>query len=117
MATWAERYDIAFGADATFRNRVTAAAVKVAVDVAAEATNVPQHDARVKLANLVLWRPREWGEILVLGVLTNPTIGADPAGASDADVEFALASIWTAYALAAPDLPKATLTAASLPAR
>ncbi len=86
---------------APFRARVQVAAVKAAVDVAAEADTVANHAKRVQLANQVLMSPARWGEIMAESVAVNGTILAQAMAdqvVPDGDIEFVVASLWDAYA-------------------
>jgi TRAP-type mannitol/chloroaromatic compound transport system permease large subunit len=87
--------------------RVQYAVLKAAVAIANESDQTPHHAERVRLANRVLrgnLPPTVFGWL----VLTNATVGTavgaeeEPTGDSvpDGDIEFVVASVWDALALA-----------------
>jgi len=99
-----------------FSGRVLMIAFKVAQMVATEDVATPEHAARVAYAGLII-RGDEHQQLIAAHVVSsNPTISAaiesEPASLGsnvpDADIEFALSSIWTARAIAfmAPPTPK-----------
>ena len=107
---------IAAARNDAFAARILMLALTTAQNVAAEDEGTPQHDARHDYAERIL-RGDENPKLLAAHVIaSNPTIRAEidkePAqqGANipDADIEFALASIWTARALAFRYAPKET---------
>ena len=77
------------------------AAVKSAISVAAEDVATANHAQRMNLAGQVLRSPGRWAEIMAEGVAANATILASAMGEQaipDTDLEFAVASLWDAYA-------------------
>ena len=99
---------VATAANEEFSARVMMIAFKVAQNVASEDAGTPEHAARLDYAGRIM-RGDDKPNLMAAHVISsNPTIGAaieaDPAahGANvpDGDIEFALASIWTARALA-----------------
>ncbi|WLA75048.1 hypothetical protein QIH77_07575 [Bradyrhizobium diazoefficiens] len=91
-----------------FAGRVMMIMFKVAQAVASEDPATADHAARIDYAGLVI-RGDEKPKLVATHVISsNPTIAAaiesDPdlygANVSDADIEFALSSIWTARSLA-----------------
>ncbi|MBO4221979.1 hypothetical protein [Bradyrhizobium neotropicale] len=98
---------IAAASDATFSGRVMMIMFKVAQNVASEDPTTADHQARVDYAGLVI-RGEEKPQLVSAHVISsNATIAAaiesDPAALGsnvpDGDIEFALASIWTARSL------------------
>lgn len=99
---------IATASDATFAGRVMMLMFKVAQNVASEDPGTVNNTERVNYAGMVI-RGEEKPQIVAAHVISsNPSISAqiesDPtllgANVPDGDIEFALASIWTARALA-----------------
>lgn len=99
---------ITAASDDTFSGRVMMISFKVAQNVASEDPATPDHAERVAYAQMVI-RGEEKPKLLAAHAISSnatiaATIEADPAqkGANvpDSDIEFALASIWTARALA-----------------
>jgi hypothetical protein len=99
---------IAAASDETFAGRVMMLMFKVGQQVASEDPNAPDHAARMNYAEIVM-RGEEKPQLVAAHVISsNPTIGAaidsDPpalgSNVPDADIEFALSSIWTARSLA-----------------
>lgn len=89
----------------SFRERVQAAAVKAAVDVAAE---TPDQGERSRLRRALAARVLEnregidYAALFALPVAANPVI---TAGSSDNDIQFTVNSIWDAMAGAEPPTP------------
>lgn len=94
-----------------FIERVQFAAVKIALDVSAEAPATANHARRVAYARQVLQNPEQAARNMALGVAANTSISASvvsngatgPARtatttATDSDIEFTVSSIWNAYA-------------------
>lgn len=87
--------------DPAFYTRVAFIALKVAQQVAAEAEDAPNHANRVAYSNRVF---RGDDNVILLAqhvVASNPTISTacadgDASDVPDADIEFALSSIWDA---------------------
>jgi hypothetical protein len=80
----------------TFTWRVTAAVIKSAVAVGAEAFDGTQYRImRRALATEVFHDTELWGERFSWGVAGNPVM---ELGSSDSDIEFTVASLWDAYA-------------------
>jgi hypothetical protein len=99
---------IAAARDDEFSARVSMIMFKVAQMVASEAPTEPDHAARMDYALRVI-RGAENPKLVAAHVVSsNPTIGAaideNPelkgSNIPDADIEFALSSIWTARSLA-----------------
>jgi hypothetical protein len=99
---------IATASNEEFSGRVMMIAFKVAQNVASEDAGTADHAARVDYAEII-FRGDDKPNLMAAHVISsNPTIGAaiedepDAHGANvpDGDIEFALASIWTARALA-----------------
>lgn len=89
------------GSDAAFIDRVRSAAVKAAIDVAAEDAGTANHTQRMNLANRVLMSPGRWAEIMAEGVAANVTIVSKAMADQeipDGDIEFTVTSLWNAYA-------------------
>ncbi|SRR5213593_1303879 len=91
------------GLHPTFIRRVTAAAVKAAVDVGAEAYSGQSNQIlRRSLATHVFEDTATWGARFARGVAANPVITID---SSDGDLQFTVNSLWDAYAGAFPPAP------------
>ncbi|TAI63880.1 hypothetical protein [Bradyrhizobium sp. Leo170] len=99
---------IATASNADFAGRVMMLMFKTAQNVASEDPATPDHDVRIDYAGRVI-RGDEQPQLVAAHVISsNPTIAAtiesDPeqygANVPDGDIEFALASIWTARSLA-----------------
>jgi hypothetical protein len=99
---------IATARDDAFSARVSMLMFKVGQMVASEAPTEPDHDVRLDYALRVI-RGAENPKLVSAHVISsNPTIGAaidaEPelkgSNVPDADIEFALSSIWTARAKA-----------------
>ena len=102
---------IAAARDDEFSARVSMLMFKVAQMVASEAPTEPEHVERLGYTQRVI-RGAENPKLVAAHVISsNPTIGAavdaNPelkgSNVPDADIEFALSSIWTARALAFAD--------------
>lgn len=93
---YADIYTAATDPAATLRQKVAVALHKAAVDVINEATNTANHANRKAWAIKVTesnGSPTAMAERWIWKVLENPTIAANPAGASDNDVQFVVNSI------------------------
>lgn len=99
---------IAAARDDEFSARVSMIMFKVAQMVASEATTEPNHDVRMDYALRII-RGAENPKLVAAHVISsNPTIAAaidespelKGSNVPDADIEFALSSIWTARSLA-----------------
>ena len=99
---------ISTASDATFAGRVMMIMFKVAQNVASEDPGTANHEARVNYSERI-FRGEEQPQLVSAHVISsNPSISAsiesDPAAKGsnvpDGDIEFALASIWDARALA-----------------
>lgn len=99
---------IATASDPTFSGRVMMLSFKVAQMVASEDETAPHHKERMNYAGIVI-KGDEKPQLLAAHVIaSNPTISAavdgDPdklgSNVPDADIEFALSSIWDARSLA-----------------
>ena len=99
---------IATARDEEFASRVAMITFKVAQMVASEATSTPNHDVRMDYAARNIRGDENPKLIAAHLISSNPTIAAaieqypDQKGANvpDADIEFAISSIWDARALA-----------------
>jgi len=81
--------------DATFQKRIEVAIIKAAIDVANEATSVPNHTSRLFLAHQVLGNSTQFVEPFSLGVASDATIDTN---SSDTVISTRVAAIWDAYA-------------------
>jgi hypothetical protein len=89
------------GVHPTFIRRVTAAVVKAAVDIGAEAfSGLPNQILRRALATKVFEDTDLWGVRFSRGVAANPVITID---STDGDIQFTVNSLWNAYAGAFPE--------------
>jgi hypothetical protein len=96
-----------------FAARVMMISYKVAQMVATEATTEPDHAVRVEYAGRVIRGADNPKNIAAHVISSNPTIGAtidaNPGNfgsdVPDADIEFALSSIWTSRANAFKGTP------------
>jgi hypothetical protein len=97
--------------NAEFSGRVMMIAFKVGQMVASEDASTPDHDARMNYAEIIM-RGEDKPNLMAAHVISsNPTISAaieaEPtsygSNVPDADIEFALSSIWTARGLAFTD--------------
>lgn len=80
--------------DANFVGRCQVAMWKAAQDIAAEATNTPNHAARLDWSTRVLHdKANITGRQLAMQVLRNTTIAAAPLSALDGDLQFQVNSI------------------------
>ena len=99
---------IATASDAEFAGRTQALMFKVAQNVASEAPATPSHAERVAYAGYVIMGNEKPQLVSMHVISSNPTISAaidaDPellgSNVPDGDIEFALASIWTARSIA-----------------
>jgi hypothetical protein len=99
---------ISTASDPTFAGRVMMLMFKTAQAAANEDTSVPDHDARLSYSQRVFRGQEQPQTVAAHAISSNPTIAtaieAEPdqkgANVPDNDIEFALASIWTARALA-----------------
>lgn len=94
---------IAKSAEPLFYQRVLFLALISAQQVATEDPDTENHEARRDYANMIL-RGEENGQLLAVHVIAANAVIRDSILAGDepedADIEFVLASIWTARALA-----------------
>lgn len=102
-ATLDENYSLA--TRTSFREKVLAAVIKAAVDVAAEAPD-PGERARLRRAlSARVLENREgidYAALFALAVASNPVI---TAASSDNDIQFTVNSLWDAMAGAEPPAP------------
>ena len=99
---------VATARDETFAARVSMITFKVAQMVASEAPTEPDHDVRLEYAARNIRGDENPKLVAAHAISSNPTIAAaidaEPAlkgsNVPDADIEFALSSIWTARAKA-----------------
>jgi len=104
---------IAAARNDTFSGRVLMISMKVAQQVASEDPATAEHAVRLDYAGRIMRGAEEAKMVAAHVVSSNPTIAAaienEPtqygANVPDGDIEFALASIWTARALAFADQP------------
>jgi hypothetical protein len=80
--------------DATFQGRCQVAMWTAAQNIAAEAANTPNHQARIDWSTRVLQdraniTPRQ----LAMQVLRNATIAANPSTSTDGDLQFQVNSV------------------------
>lgn len=85
---YSDIYSAAVNADHSLRKQTAVACHKAAVDILNESSSVELHAERVHWANKVLRDPVGWAAIAIWKVLENSTIAADPAAATDNDVQF-----------------------------
>ena len=90
----------ALAADTSFVMKVQQASIKSALAILADVPdNTPEaietHRKRTRLGNEVLQDPGRMALSMARGVAANSSITAD---ATDADIEFTVNSIWSAYA-------------------
>jgi len=99
---------IATSRNEAFSGRVLMIALKVAQMVASEVGSTPNHAERVEYSGII-FRGDEHQQLLAAHVISsNPTMqaaidsqpGAFGSNVPDADIEFALSSIWTARSIA-----------------
>jgi hypothetical protein len=95
---------ISAASDPIFFTRVSFISLKVAQDVASEATDAPNHANRAAYASAI-FRGADNATLLAMHIAaSNPTIAAEleqPGGGAnvpDGDIEFAMATIWDARA-------------------
>lgn len=94
---------IAAATDAIFSTRVAFLALKTAQNVAAEASNTPNHANRVAYANRI-FRGEENQQLLTLhlvsanGTISNTLVNDGADAVPDADIEYALSTIWDSRA-------------------
>lgn len=99
---------IATASDPTFSGRVMMISFKVAQNVSSEDPGTVDHQVRIDYAGLVIVGNEKPQVVAAHVISSNPSISAqiegDPAklgsNVPDGDIEFALASIWTARSLA-----------------
>jgi hypothetical protein len=99
---------ISAASDPTFAGRIMMLMFKVGQAVATEAPTEPDHAARLAYSERVFRGDEQPQTVAAHCISSNPTISAaieahpEQKGANvpDADLEFALSSIWTARALA-----------------
>lgn len=82
--------------DILFANKIGQAAYKFALEVANEAPETPQHQARKSMANMILINFAIVQEAFVRAVATRID-GIDP---SDADINGSVRAVWNSLALA-----------------
>jgi hypothetical protein len=91
----------AVATDAGWKNRVTYYCVKAAIAVFAEDAGTASHAARINLAKKILQGDQSLFAMYSLAVLTNASIASssDPISTTDGDMEYAVNSMFTAFAL------------------
>lgn len=88
-----DTYNLIYGDNGALLARVTAAVYGAALAIRAEDAQTPNHDNRLAWANTVLETPetlRAAGTSAFWHVCSNASIRANPAGASDSDIEFSV---------------------------
>lgn len=102
MATLLEKYH-ASRADSDLRKKVEAALVDIANVIRGEDAGTANHAARLAWANGFLFDSGKVADGVQRGVvacIANPTIGANPAAATDNDITFVITNAATDIALA-----------------
>ena len=101
MATHLEIYD--FMANATLRNKVTAACLIMANTIRLESDATPNHDNRLIWAKLVYDYPEQAGERMLRAVLSQNSAAsvAQIEGATDATISTAVAAAVDVFAVGA----------------
>jgi hypothetical protein len=85
-------YDQAVVADSTLRKQITVALHKAAGDIANESPSTENHSQRLAWARRVFLDTVSWSSKAVWVVMQNATIAANPAAATDNDVQFVVNS-------------------------
>ena len=85
-------YDQAVVTDSTLRKKIAVALHKAATDIAMESRSTENNSQRVAWARRVFADPVGWAERTVWTVMQNSTIAANPAAATDNDVQFVVNS-------------------------
>lgn len=93
MGTLLEQFQLA--GEGEFVMRVGQAAIKAAIDVAAEPANTANHAKRVLYAREVLLEPERNSVRFAKAVATNPVISIE---SSDGDIQFTCNSLFDALA-------------------
>lgn len=92
--TYAQAFNAMQGGAAEVQ-RITAAAVRAALDISAESAQTANHANRVALAKAVLNAPLTYGPLFALGVAVDPTAVANM---TDANYLAIVKQNWDAYA-------------------
>jgi hypothetical protein len=85
-------YNEAVTVDSSLRKKITVALHKAATDISSESTSTQDHSQRLAWARRVFANPVEWTPKVIWIVMQNSTIAADPAVATDTDVQFVVNS-------------------------
>ena len=86
-------YDQATNTTSTLAKQTAVALHKAAVNISNEATSVTDHDQRMAWARRVFADPVSWSGKAIWKVMENATIAANPATATDNDVQFVVDGI------------------------
>ena len=86
--------------DGAFWVRLAAPIVAAALAISSEDGATAHHAERIALAKRVLQDPEEYARRFALPVATNAEVSAAGVAAKDSDLEFVVASVWDALALA-----------------
>ena len=81
-------YDQAVAAATSLKKKTAVALHKAAVDIINEDAGTALHTDRLTLANRIVSDPVAWADKVIWKVMENATIAADPAAATDSDVQF-----------------------------
>lgn len=99
MATFSEIYSIRYDND-DLKKKTTAAVAKVAMYIiTTESESTPNHAERVAWANNALSNTPMAAEKMMWAIAQNNTINADPAGATDSDIEYVVSVTVDPFAL------------------
>jgi len=85
---YSDIYAAATDADHVLRKQIAVAMHKAAVDVLNESPSTELHNERICWANKTIRDPAGWAALAMWKVLENSTIAANPAAATDSDVQF-----------------------------
>jgi hypothetical protein len=75
-----------------FKDKVSVAITKAAMNVLNEASNTPNHQLRMAWANSAFLAPEVWTEKMVWAVLTNGDVANAGENAPDSDIEWVVNS-------------------------
>lgn len=85
--------------------RVRQTAIKIALQVQAEAPTTDYHAERGAFAMKVLADPDTWAPLIAAAVAQNPAIVAATPDAADGDYEFVVSGIWNAFSVITEPTP------------
>ena len=91
--TYSDIYDQAVAESTALKKKTAVALHKAAVDIINEDTGTALHNDRLTLANRIVGNPVAWADKVIWKVMENATIAADPAAATDSDVQFVVNSL------------------------